>query len=541
MKKLKKRVAYVKQSDLFFGHLTVRDQLTYTALLRLPSSVPKSRKLTEVDRIINRLRLNNCVDSPIYMLSGGERKRVNIGTELLTDPAVIMLDEPTSGLDSTSAVALIHILNTLAHSEGKTIITSIHQPSSAVFASFNKLMLLADGNVVYYGTPQASLTYAANLKFACPSGYNSADHWMDLLVVDSAIIALESEYVNVDGSVNQNKLAGENVGKTPKNVLISAWDKEAQANAVDSKAKADRATHNSASAVASWDDKSFNSTWWTQFTVLMHRSMKNSRSAIFTTLNLIKSAAIGLMAGILWFQMPYTEATVFDRSSYYFFTMTFWVFDAVFTSFMSFPQERTILLKERASGSYHLSAYFLAKTTSEAPARMILPAIYMIISYWLAGVNNNFGIFLSSTMCTLLSVLAGESLGLLVGTTVFDVEKGTVVVTIFSLVLMVVGGFFVQNLSGWLGWLKFLSPFKYAYDSSVQLVFNRPIPCDGSSVLEACAGSSSGFATPAEAITHLGVQGSVGFNVGMLLVFFVVARVVSFLALRAKKAGEREA
>jgi ABC-type multidrug transport system ATPase subunit/ABC-type multidrug transport system permease subunit len=541
MKKLKKRVAYVKQSDLFFGHLTVRDQLTYTALLRLPSSVPKSRKLTEVDRIINRLRLNKCADSPIYMVSGGERKRVNIGTELLTDPAVIMLDEPTSGLDSTSAVALIKILNTLAHSEGKTIITSIHQPSSAVFASFNKLMLLADGHVVYYGTPQGSLTYAANLNFACPSGYNSADHWMDLLVVDSAIVASESEYVNVDGSVNQNKLAGANVGKTPKNVLISAWDKEAQANDVDSKVKADRADRNSASAVESWDDKPFNSTWWTQFTVLMHRSMKNSRSAIFTTLNLIKAGLIGLMVGLLWFQMPYTEATVFDRSSYYFFTMTFWVFDAMFTSFMSFPQERTIMLKERASGSYHLSAYFLAKTTSEAPARMVLPAIYMIISYWMAGVNNNFGIFLGSTMCTLLSVLAGESLGLLVGTTVFDIEKGMVVLTVCSLAMMVVGGFFVQNLSGWMSWLKFLSPFKYAYDSSVQLVFNRPIPCDGSSVLEACAGGNSGFATPADAIHYLGVQGSVGFNVGMLLVVFVVARFVSFLALRAKKAAEREA
>lgn len=72
-------------------------------------------------------------------------------------------------------------------------------------------------------------------------------------------------------------------------------------------------------------ESSFNATWRTQYTVLVHRSMKNSRSAIFTTLNLIKAGAIGFMCGLLWFQMPYTERTVFDRSSYYFFTMTFWV------------------------------------------------------------------------------------------------------------------------------------------------------------------------------------------------------------------------
>ena len=73
MKKMKKRVAYVKQSDLFFGHLTVRDQLTYTAFLRLPSSWPKAKKVGEVDRIIKQLRLQKCAETPIFMISGGRR------------------------------------------------------------------------------------------------------------------------------------------------------------------------------------------------------------------------------------------------------------------------------------------------------------------------------------------------------------------------------------------------------------------------------------------------------------------------------------
>lgn len=128
MKKLKKRVAYVKQSDLFFGHLTVRDQLVYTAFLRLPNAWSKAQKIGEVDRIIRQasndlqrvcwpsqfiqqllicklfahlvneqLRLEKCQHSPINMISGGEKKRVNIGSELLTDPSIIILDEPTSG------------------------------------------------------------------------------------------------------------------------------------------------------------------------------------------------------------------------------------------------------------------------------------------------------------------------------------------------------------------------------------------------------------------------------------------------------------
>ena len=368
MKKLKKKIAYVKQSDLFFGHLSVRDQLTYTVLLRLPSEWPKSRKVAEVNRVINILRLTNCADTPIFLVSGGERKRVNIGTELLTDPSVVICDEPTSGLDSTSAVALIKILYGLANKEKKTIITSIHQPSSGVFFGFHKLMLLADGNLVYYGSPQASLAYANNLNFKCPSGYNAADHWMDLLVVDSAVVSDgDSDDFDPDGKpqglVRRRHGAMASSGGTTRAKLIKAWDKEAFSRKIEEEVKRDQENHGlRRSVMEDLSERTFNTSWLTQFRVLMHRSMKNSRSAIFTSLNLIKSGAIGLMAGLLWFQMPYTASEIFNRSSFFFFTMTYWVFDAMFSAFMAFPEERAILFKVRelsllpSWASYHHQA-----------------------------------------------------------------------------------------------------------------------------------------------------------------------------------------
>eukprot|EP00581_Thalassiosira_minuscula_P003142 CAMPEP_0183747120 /NCGR_PEP_ID=MMETSP0737-20130205/67088_1 /TAXON_ID=385413 /ORGANISM="Thalassiosira miniscula, Strain CCMP1093" /LENGTH=829 /DNA_ID=CAMNT_0025982829 /DNA_START=908 /DNA_END=3398 /DNA_ORIENTATION=- len=571
MKKLKKKVAYVKQSDLFFDHLTVRDQLTYTAFLRLPSDWPKARKVAEVDRIIAQLRLTKCAETPIFMISGGEKKRVNIGTELLTDPSIILLDEPTSGLDSTSAVALMRILHALAKEEGKTIITSIHQPSSAVFFGFDKLMLLADGNVVYFGTPRGSLEHVKKLGLECPAGYNAADHHMDLLVVDSAMD--EDGEKSINGTFQEDDVGTASShsemnlrhrrksdlttgsGITTKQKLIDSWDNEASATHIEEETAKDAAEFGLLQSVGGssrslrgklsrqqsivMTEKSFNSTWWTQYKVLVHRSMKNSRSAIFTMLNLIKAGAIGFMCGLLWFQMPYTESTVFDRSSYYFFTMTFWVFDAMFTAYMTFPLERAIIFKERSSGAYQLSAYFLAKTTSEAPARLVLPSIYMVISYWMSGVNNNFVIFLGSTCCSLLSVLAGESIGLFMGAAILDMERGMVVMTIITLALMVVGGFFVQNVPSWMLWMGYLSPFKYSYNSSVQLVFDKPVPCDGSGVLSVCNNGSTGYASEQEVLDFLGVEFSAGLNASLLLVMFIVVRIMAFFALKSKKAEER--
>lgn len=237
----------------------------------------------------------------------------------------------------------MRILETLAREEQKTIITSIHQPSSAVFFAFDKLMLLADGNVVFFGTPEGSLEHVKSLGLKCPAGYNAADHHMDLLVVDSAIEEEEQDTVSERDTADENDVPGglrrrkrclerqALSGTTTKQKLIDSWDREAVAEQIEQEneeafAKSIGGNRRLSRQQSTFMmEKSFNSTWWTQYTVLVHRSMKNSRSAIFTTLNLVKAGAIGVMCGLMWFQMPYTEATVFDRSSYYFFTMTFWV------------------------------------------------------------------------------------------------------------------------------------------------------------------------------------------------------------------------
>ena len=98
----------------------------------------------------------------------------------------------------------------------------------------------------------------------------------------------------------------------------------------------------------------WNTSYGQQLRVLIHRSMRNSRSAIFTPLNLIKSILLGLISGAIWFQTGTTEKFVSDRAGFIFFAMTFWVFDSLFTAMMSFPSERAIIFKERASGSYRL-------------------------------------------------------------------------------------------------------------------------------------------------------------------------------------------
>ena len=100
-------------------------------------------------------------------VSGGEKKRVSIGIELLSQPSVLFLDEPTSGLDSKTAKNLVETLRALAL-EGRTIVCTIHQPQSSIYSLFDKILLLSNGRVMYLGPVTEAVPYFEKLGYACP-------------------------------------------------------------------------------------------------------------------------------------------------------------------------------------------------------------------------------------------------------------------------------------------------------------------------------------------------------------------------------------
>lgn len=147
--------AYVTQEDVLLGTLTVRETITYSAHLRLPTTLSNEDIKGIIEATIMEMGLVDCADRVIGNwhlrgISGGERKRLSIALEFLIRPRLLFLDEPTSGLDSASAFFVVNALKNVAR-DGRTVISSIHQPSSEVFALFDDLCLLSGGEIVYFG------------------------------------------------------------------------------------------------------------------------------------------------------------------------------------------------------------------------------------------------------------------------------------------------------------------------------------------------------------------------------------------------------
>ncbi|TLD33327.1 hypothetical protein PspLS_00132 [Pyricularia sp. CBS 133598] len=182
-----RKTGYVQQQDLHLQTTTVREALSFSALLRQPAHVPRAEKLAYVDEVIRLLDMQEYADAVVGVPGEGlnveQRKRLTIGVELAAKPPLLLfVDEPTSGLDSQTSWAILDLLEKLTKS-GQAILCTIHQPSAMLFQRFDRLLFLAKGGKTVYfgdiGENSKIMTdyFERNGGFPCPHDANPAE-WM---------------------------------------------------------------------------------------------------------------------------------------------------------------------------------------------------------------------------------------------------------------------------------------------------------------------------------------------------------------------------
>lgn len=183
---LQNYIGYVAQANIMNSMCTVRDVLLHSARMRLPASMSDAEKVAVVDNALDVLGLTHIQHSIIgdehaRGISGGQKKRVSIGMELVSNPVVMICDEPTSGLDSSSASEVVQGLHKIA-SSGCLVICVIHSPRYEIFQQFDRIMLLGKGGkLVYYDDAKHAVPFFESLGYALPGFVNPADHFIDCM------------------------------------------------------------------------------------------------------------------------------------------------------------------------------------------------------------------------------------------------------------------------------------------------------------------------------------------------------------------------
>lgn len=497
-------------------------------------------------------------------VSGGERKRVSVGHELLINPSIIFLDEPTSGLDSTTALSLVSTLHVLANG-GRTVVTTIHQPSSRMFQKLEKLMLLSEGRILYYGYNANCVDWLKGLDAPCPFGINVADFILDLANANQGNSKDEGQEIRAF-QVNAFKMLSEHpdfnvdygvvaelipLATKFKDELKSQGPQQMHSGkAAPSGGGAGAAMIKSISSMgsikppAAKEDKterSWGSSWPSQFTVLFHRSILTRRFESLGLQRAIQLLGVSVIAGLLFFQLggKDTLKSAMDVTGLLFFLELFPAFAAMFAALFVFPTDMRMLVKERQSGMYRLSAFYVSRTLSDLPMDCLIPSGFVLILYFMGGLRLSAAAFFSSWLTVLTTLLTAQSVGLVLGAAVTDVKIAQTAATLIMLTMMLSGGFFVSYVPAWISWIKYLSFLSYAFNILLHIEFQgRTIyscPDGGDTISDAC--------TPVNLKDTLGFSkdpnDSVAFDVGMLFVLLIFLRIAIYFVLNSKTKQKR--
>ncbi|KAL2497338.1 ABC transporter G family member 25 [Abeliophyllum distichum] len=487
---------------------------------RLPVSLSRNEKISTAESVIQELGLVKCENtiignSFIRGISGGERKRVSIAHEMLINPSLLILDEPTSGLDSTAAFRLVATLGSLAE-KGKTIVTSVHQPSSRVYQAFDSVVVLSEGRCIYFGKGNEAMNYFESVGF-CPSfPMNPADFLLDLANGVSQVDGIRDRE---KPNVRQNLVSSYNAVLAPK----------VKAACLDSTSMAPKETLIVGKNTCDYK-KSFVtsfSTWFDQFIILLQRNMKERKHETFNSLRVFQVIAASLLAGFMWWHSDYRD--IQDRLGLLFFISIFWGVFPSFNAVFAFPQERAIFVKERASGMYTLSSYFMARITGDLPMEMILPTLFLAIAYWMTGLKPELSSFLLTLMVLIGYVLVSQGLGLALGALIMDAKQASTVVTVTMLAYVLTGGFYVHKVPAFMSWFKYVSTTFYSYRLLINVQYG-----DGKQISSFLGCSiNNGRERASCKFVNEDIVGQMhpAMCVGILLIMFVGYRLLAYIAL----------
>ncbi|KAG2392252.1 hypothetical protein C9374_012504 [Naegleria lovaniensis] len=505
--------AFVQQDDVLMGNLTVRETLRYAAMLRLDSKIPMSERMRRVDTIIEELGLSKSADTKVGIsgivkgISGGERKRLCIGIELLTEPSVLFLDEPTTGLDSKTSYNVMKTISKLAK-HGRTVILTIHQPSSNIFNTFDKLLLLSRGRVAYFGDANKAVEYFDRIGHTCPTGYNPADYLMDVVTENAAITG-----ENMEKKKRQNeRIEG----------VLNYYSKTNPTIEIPPSAKLDQDLKRFSS---------YNSSWFAQFAVLTMRALINIiRDRKVTMAKLFQNLTMSLLIGLIFLQLGYSQTNVQDRIGVLFFICTNQFLNSAMSSITLMYDEKPIFLRERGAKMYKVSSYFMARNVAELPTLFFFPLLFGCITYWMCGLNPTVERFFMFMFILAVITITGQSLGQAIGSLLPNFGVAMAIIPLVNTVLMLFGGFYrnVNNLPVWLTWIYWTSLFHFGFEA---LVLNE---FQGATFICPPSGACP-FPTGAAVIENLEMNGPlshVWINVGFCFALTFVYKVVAYLSMR---------
>lgn len=433
--------AYVTQDDNLIGTLTVRETIAYSARLRLPDKMPWEEKRALIESTIIEMGLQDCADTVIGNwhlrgISGGEKRRVSIAIEILMRPRLLFLDEPTSGLDSASAFFVTQTLRALSR-DGRTVIASIHQPSSEVFELFDRLFLLSGGKTVYFGEASEAYEFFAQAGFPCPSLRNPSDHFLRCINADFDKVkatlkgSMKLRFESSDDPLE--KISTSEAIRTLIDFYRSSQHCYAATQKVEEMAKFKGTMLDLGGSQASFFMQAF---------TLTKRSFVNmSRDFGYYWLRLVIYIVVTICIGTIYLDVGTGYNSILARGSCASFVFGFVTFMSI-GGFPSFAEDMKVFHRERLNGHYGVGSFVISNTLSATPFLVLITFLSGTICYFMVRLHPGFEHYVFFVLCLYASVTVVESLMMAIASVVPNFLMGIIIGAGIQGIFMLVSGYF---------------------------------------------------------------------------------------------------
>lgn len=469
----KHRIGYVYQEDRLLNVATVYETLLTSAQLRC-RGLDASQIEDRVNGILQDLNLEHRRDSfigdeNVRGVSGGEKRRVSIGEELVIDCDVLFLDEPTSGLDSNTAETVVDSLLKIAN-KGKIVACTIHQPNSDITSKFDDFILLSRGRLVYAGPWSESVRFFSEAGFECPLYTNPSDFFLKMTFDEENEERLVSFFQSSVWSAAQQK--GQEDGEEEE----EAKKKEEEPSALvpfDGLSMSFPPTKQDGFSTMTADKEDGEDKYPTSFSfqtyVLAVRFFKQwLRDPLMFEAELSQYIFMAVFLGSIYFQLGNgAEDGSFDRISALFLNLTILVFTPPFTTITIYQNERWMFLKERENNAYRISAYYIAKTLVMWPIEIFFCLIFSAINYYMVGFQPDAKHFGNYLAILIVFQLVGESTGLICAVGTPNATIAIVAMSFLLIVFFALTGFLTSTIPPYYEWILPLNFFTYSMQACI--------------------------------------------------------------------------
>ena len=436
-------IAYCPQDSVLLPTLTVYETILYSAILRLPSHAASSHIHSVTEDSINKMGLEHVKNSyvggagRIRGISGGERRRVSVGMEIVTSPKIVLLDEPTSGLDSSSAKNVISTLKSLSQSDC-IVMVSLHQPPPSIFNMLDKVMFLANGVCLYDDSPDNVESFLNGLEFQRPTGEGVAEFMLECASDENALAKILSSRPKVLSKDSDDSEAVIDIEQQP-------LGKVATIRRIPQPTRSPIATE---IATLTW-----------------RNGLDMIRNPSLILLHWLLALGMGIFAGCVFYQVGLDTSGAQNRAGGIIFALALFAFTSLTTVDLVY-QEKAVVDREVDSGYYRRWTYVISKVILDGMLLRFIPILlYSAPFYPMMGLESDSSSVALFFMTLGTFAVAVGALSLSLTFLCNTPGQANFFMNIILLVCLLNSGFFVnvEEMPDWVSWLRYISFFYYGY------------------------------------------------------------------------------